>query len=252
MFRVLTGRTSRRVWGPGTIALSVAAHAVLFGGAALAASGSGEQVVILSTEPPLFPEEPPPPATTTPKPDPAPETPRATDAPAPTPGILLTVPEIDEVPDGLPPIDPAEPPTNPADYRNGPAGDVVGEPPAEPREPTGATEPSPGDADGVFDMAAVEELPQIANRAEAGRLLQRAYPSLLRDSGISGRVRAQLVIGADGRPVAGTARIVDASHDAFAEATLRVIERFRFEPAKVNGQPVRVLITLPIDWHTDR
>ena len=33
-----------------------------------------------------------------------------------------------------------------------------------------------------------------------------------------------------------------------AHAAVRAAERFRFRPARLNGQPVSVVISIPIDW----
>lgn len=58
----------------------------------------------------------------------------------------------------------------------------------------------------------------------------------------------ELVVDEDGVPVPGSARVIEASHPAFGEATLRVADRFRFRPARIDGTAVPVVVTIPIVW----
>ena len=46
----------------------------------------------------------------------------------------------------------------------------------------------------------------------------------------------------------GSARVVEATHPLFEDATLRIIERMRFRPAKVLDQAVAVVVQIPIEW----
>jgi protein TonB len=248
MFKVLEGR-KRRAMSPATMAASVAAHLLLLGGAVYAAAndtGPGEklggivELPSLPTEPVApKPVEPPPPP-------PMPEQPRQPDAPAPVAGARLDLPTPDVVPTTIIDEPPGMPPVDPTVYGDGPTGDVIGTPPAEPAPPTGNTTPEPGE-EHILDDSMVEERPEL-NRSGLGRTMERYYPSVLRDSRVAGRVVVELIVNEDGRVREGSARVVDASHPAFGEAALRAVERFRFRPAKMAGVPVPVRVTIPINW----
>jgi protein TonB len=249
MFKVLEGR-KRRVMSPATMAASVAAHLLLLGGAVYAAANdAGPEYVNGEFEvlPPM-PTEPPPPAPVIEAPPPpAPDQPRQPDAPAPVAGARLELPTPDVAPIGILDEPPGVKPVNPDDYKgDGPVGDVIGTPPAEPTPPTGNTTPQPAE-DFVLDSESVEERP-VLNRDGLPRTMERYYPSVLRDSRVAGRVVVELIVDENGRVREGSARVVDASHPAFGEAALRAVERFRFRPAKMAGVPVPVRVTIPINW----
>jgi protein TonB len=84
------------------------------------------------------------------------------------------------------------------------------------------------------------------------RLLDRNYPEALSAAGVSGQVLLELVVDENGRVRPGSVRVVSASHEEFTAATLRIAERMRFRPARVDDRPVAVKVTLPIDWKTAR
>jgi periplasmic protein TonB len=248
MFKVLEGR-KRRVFSPATMVASVAAHLLLLGGAVYAAAsdtGPRERVDNTFELPPLPTEPPPPPVVEPTPPPPAPETPRQPDAPAPVPGTRIDLPTPTEAPQTITPEPPGTPPVDPGDFDDGITGDVIGEPPADPRPPTGNTVPAPP-ADFVLPAESVEEQP-VLNRNGLSRTMERYYPSVLANSRVTGRVVVELIVDEDGRVRANSARVVETTHPAFAEATLRAVERFRFRPAKMAGVPVPVRVTIPINW----
>lgn len=250
MFKVLEGR-KRRVMSPATVAASIAAHILLLGGAVYAAASDTGPVERVTGVIDVFPTpiepaaprpvEPPPP------PPPAPVQPQQPDAPAPVAGARLELPTPDVAPIGIPDEPAGTPPVNPDDYRrDGPVGDVIGTPPAEPAPPTGNTTPEPAE-EYIPDESVVEERPRL-NRDGLGRTMERLYPSVLRDSRVAGRVVVELIVDEDGRVRENSARIVETTHPAFGEATLRAVERFRFRPARMAGVPVPVRVTIPINW----
>lgn len=255
MFKVLNGQ-KRRVISPTTVVASVAAHVLLLGGAVYAAAhdpGPDERIERVIELPPL-PTEPPAPAPEpvepTPPP-PAPAEPAPADAPLPVPGEVLQLETPTEAPQVITPEPPGTPPVNPDDYkRDGRIGDVIGTPPAEPAEPTGTTG-STTPPDYVMPGELAEEQP-LLQRDGLARTMERYYPSVLRDSRVAGRVVLELVVDEDGRVREGSARVVETTHPAFAEATLRAAERFRFRPAKMAGVPVPVRVTIPINWTVPR
>jgi protein TonB len=241
-----SGRRKRRVWSPVTLTLSIGAHVLLLGGLIYASTQPPERVVIdipldpyVDEVPPKTPqppvEEPPPP----PQEEPQPTEPVKGDFVQPVPP--------DRVPDHIPPPDLGAPPLTPEQTSGiGKRGDVIGKPdPEDPRPPTG----NPGTGAGeVFEYELVEERPALKNAREMQRVLQRLYPSLLQEAGITGQTVLQFVVDAEGNVEPASIQVVSTTHEGFREPSTRAAERLRFRPAKVRGRPVRVLISMPISW----
>jgi protein TonB len=255
MFKVLTGEKKRRVISPATLTASIAAHLVLLGGLVYASTGDGGVIEVVSTEMALpeykEPEQPTPPQVDDPAPPPPPAVEDQPEEPQ-APVAALEIPDVTEVPQVIKPEAPATPPIDPRDFeRDGPRGPVITPPP--PGGVPGGTETGQGTqprgSNIVFDEKNVEELP-VLEREGLGRTMERYYPSVLRDARISGRVLVEVIVDENGRARPGSARVIESSHPAFEQATLRVIERFRFTPAKVMGTPVPVRVTIPIQWTT--
>lgn len=251
MFKVVAERRKRRVWSSRTVAASVLVHGLLAAGF-LAAAGPGEEqprevIVDLGYIPP----EPPKPVTVAPTP-PAP----APDKPQPVKGQTVQIPAPDKVPDVIPPPNLNATPVTAAQTTGiGPVGDVFGKPDPDPRPPTGNTEPQPAGTlprwDAPIDAAAADVQPELTNKRQAEMILQRSYPPLLRDVGATGRTTVMLIIDKDGHVEPGSVQVQESTHDAFKDAAVRAVERFRFRPAKLKGQPVAVLVTLPIEWRLE-
>ena len=106
--------------------------------------------------------------------------------------------------------------------------------------------PSPDDS--ALALSAVESPPELLNRAEVAEAISRNYPPLLRDAGVTGSVTLRMRIGSDGVVDPTTIEVVEATHEAFGDAAARVASRLRFRPARVDGKPVRVWVTLPITF----
>lgn len=252
MFRVLIRKRKRRLSSPRTVALSVGVHLLLLGLA-----------VAHSTAAPAPPAEPPAiikdmweiekPAPT--PPPPAPDVPEQPETPPPpVPGETVELPAPTTVPEGLPEVDPNEKPLTEAAVRGiGRLGDYIGPPPPAPTPPTGSDAPPAAlpNFDG-YVYETVEEKPLLDNARDMARLLDRNYPEALSAAGVAGQVMLQLIVDENGRVRPGSARVVSASHEEFTAATLRIAERMRFRPARVEGRPVAVMVTLPIDWKTAR
>lgn len=249
MFKVLTGETKRRGISPATIVASVGAHLLLVGGAVFASGGEpadtgsvvADTVILWNADDP-----PPPPKPVIDEPPPAPAQPNEPDEQVETPaeGNQEEIEQVTEAPEG---IQKEEPGAEPVDITRHTG---VGEPGNNPGPP--ARDPTPPAGDGnagpkVFDVAVVEVRPVLDSRGLA-RTLERNYPAVLRDSRVSGRVVVELVVDEDGHAVPGSARVIEATHPAFGEATLRVADRFRFRPARINGNAVAVVVTIPIVW----
>jgi protein TonB len=250
MFKVLTGEKKRRVISPATITASIAAHLMLLGGLVYASTGDGGviEVVTRVDSIPDYVEEPKEPTPAQPdEPAPAPAAPAAQPNEPQAPVEALEIEEVTEVPREIPTEAPATQPIDLEKYhRDGRRGAVLTPtPPAG----TGTGEPALRGRDFVFDEKNVEELP-VLERDGLSRAMERYYPSVLRDARISGRVLVEVIVDENGRTRPGSARVIESSHPAFEQATLRVLERFRFTPAKVMGTPVPVRVTIPIQWTT--
>ncbi len=91
--------------------------------------------------------------------------------------------------------------------------------------------------------------PRLKNEAEVQRALIRFYPSLLRDSGVSGTVTMWFFIDENGKVIR---RQVNQSsgYDAFDEAAQKVAELMRFSPALNRDKKVPVWVSIPIVFQT--
>lgn len=101
---------------------------------------------------------------------------------------------------------------------------------------------------GTYIASVVDRQAELSNRRDLPRLMQRLYPSALRDARIGGRVVVQFVVDTNGRVDMGTLKITSATHDGFVEPTKQALREFRFEPARVGDRTVRMLTQMPIDW----
>ncbi len=91
--------------------------------------------------------------------------------------------------------------------------------------------------------------PDIRNRAEVSRALEREYPPLLRDAGIGGTVDIWFFIDEEGKVVR---TVVDKSsgHKALDDAAIQVADIIQFSPALNRDKRVPVWISLPITFTT--
>lgn len=257
MFKHVVG-SRKRAWSATTVAVSVGAHLLLAGGVVFAGTGDPEPptteeppVVWIDTDPAPPPPPPPPPVLVDPDEPPPSATP---DAPEPVPGDFVSPRPPEDVPDDIPPVDPDATPLVPADVEPvGNEGDYV-LPGAGPgtTKPTGNPIPSGNGEEGVVPLEMVSERPALRNRSEAERVLRSLYPQVLRDAGMTGRTLVMLTIDEEGRAVPGSATVQESSHPSFRDPALRAVERFRFNPARLNGRPVSVIIVIPIDWKVER
>jgi len=69
------------------------------------------------------------------------------------------------------------------------------------------------------------------------------YPSALRERGVAGSAKIEVVVDKKGRAV--LPRIVEASEPEFGWAAATAAQRWRFEPPKVKGKPVEVRFVIP-------
>jgi protein TonB len=93
--------------------------------------------------------------------------------------------------------------------------------------------------------------PKLLNPDEVLRALERAYPPLLRDAGITGTVGLLVHIDEKGRFL--EARIGTSSGYASLDAAaLGVSEGFRFRPAQNRDVPTAVWTSLPVTFEIRR
>lgn len=72
------------------------------------------------------------------------------------------------------------------------------------------------------------------------------YPRNLQDQGVQGRVLLEFLIGTDGQVDPTSVRVVERTHDGFAPAAVTAIRGCRFQPGRVAGAAVRVLVRMPV------
>lgn len=91
--------------------------------------------------------------------------------------------------------------------------------------------------------------PEILNRDEVQRVLEREYPPLLRDAGIGGQVVVWFFIDEEGRVI--KYQVAQSSgHKALDEAAIRVAPVYRFSPALNRDKKVKVWVQIPITFRT--
>ncbi len=97
--------------------------------------------------------------------------------------------------------------------------------------------------------------PRLLNGREAQRMLEREYPSLLKESGIGGEVIVWLHIDESGDVVESRVREEPAGtsgYDALDAAALAVADVMRFVPAMNRDEPTEVWVQIPITFTVGR
>jgi len=98
----------------------------------------------------------------------------------------------------------------------------------------------------VFMEAEVEQRPSLLS------IPPLRYPDYLRQMGVEGRVIVRAIIGTNGRAEPKSIDIVQTPDPGFNAAARDFVWLARFSPAKINGRPVRMWITIPIDFKIRR
>ncbi|MDR0786415.1 MAG: TonB family protein [Gemmatimonadota bacterium] len=236
MLNVYTQPRKKKAMTPGAMFLSV----VLHGGALVAAvyltiqapvEAKGEEELVEFVE--IQDDEPPPP-------DEAPPPPPM-EAPPPVVQNVL-IPPV-EIPTDIPAVDLTQLAVSATDFSGIGAAAVT-----TTTGPVIDLEAARQDSTFAFEVAVLDSPPSIANMTEVQRTLSRLYPRMLLNAGITGTVQVQFVIQPDGRVDPSSVRVVSASNDQFSNATVQAINEFRFRPGIYRGEPVRVLIEMPIQW----
>jgi TonB family protein len=104
------------------------------------------------------------------------------------------------------------------------------------------------DVDAVY--VNVQEMPQYPGGNNVLLEYLRAnikYPAICRENRIQGRVLVSFIINKDGSIEAP--RVVRGVHEALDYEALRVISEMPvWEPGRLNGEPVRVMYTIPVNF----
>lgn len=102
---------------------------------------------------------------------------------------------------------------------------------------------APGSGDGSpVDGSLVDDAPMMLVGPAP------AYPDLLRQAGVQGRVVVEVVIDTLGHVEPGSFVVVGSAHPAFVASALQSIRASLFRPARVLGRVVRVRVRIPIDF----
>jgi len=154
--------------------------------------------------------------------------PRSLDRPPPIVRRTLVAPV--QVPTGIPPVDL----TRTFDLDDFSRFDAVE------GDWLGVDEETPVDSLQVFSAAAVDEAPV---RISSPPL---EYPRMMRQAGVGGVVLVQAVVDSSGRVESGSVQVLESSQSAFDGAAKRLVQRSLFQPGRLRGMPVRVLVQIPV------
>ena len=72
-----------------------------------------------------------------------------------------------------------------------------------------------------------------------------AYPDSLRRAGVEGEVLTQFVVDQEGKPLAGSMKVLKPADAAFVQAVRDVFPSLRFTAPEVDGNRVRQLVQVP-------
>ncbi len=75
------------------------------------------------------------------------------------------------------------------------------------------------------------------------------YPDSMRHDGTSGVVALVLVIDEKGEIISST--VAKSSHHDFEKPALDAVRNWKFKPAKKDGTPVKVRVTIPLRFNVD-
>jgi protein TonB len=207
--------------------LSVVVHAAVIALAVVVTANAGlkkdekvkaEDITFMETPkekpPPPEPEKPPPPDVVV--------------TPPPPKGFQTIVAPID-IPDKIPEPDLSKAVTDAADFSGtGVAG---------------------GTSKGVVGgTAKVSDQPYFVFQVEKPALAREGnptppFPEILRQSGITGQVVAEFVVGTDGKADMSTFHVLSSTHDLFTAAVKRTLPKMSFYPAEIGGQKVKQLVS---------
>lgn len=182
-----------------------------------------------------------------PEPEPPPPTP--VDVPPPPQGFQELIPPLTPPP-VIPDVMENAPPVNIEDFSGigvagGTSQGVAG---GVPQDASGVVADSTAEPGFAYQVAVLDSPPALTNMTDVQRALVRNYPRLLLDAGISGAVTMRFVIEPNGTVDQSSLQVLSATNDQFRTAAGNVVEMMRFRPGRYRGEPVRVLIEMPINF----
>ncbi|HEX6898849.1 MAG TPA: energy transducer TonB [Thermoanaerobaculia bacterium] len=95
------------------------------------------------------------------------------------------------------------------------------------------------------------EIKPVGLEVEKPRIVKQAspeYPKALSVLGAEGWVAVSTIIGVDGRPVSPRIVKIEGGGPAMAYVAMDSLAQWRFEPAKLDGQPVAVFYVLTVNF----
>ena len=186
-----------------------------------------------------------PPGEMAPRPVPAPAPKKGTDTAQPGRALAppRAVPDVppEATPDALPApeSDPApEGPEGPGDGAPGdPNGSRFGIPGGN-----GDGDAGPGDGPGVEPLEVTGDMvrPVLLEKVSP------TYPRVARQAGLGGRVTVRAVIAPDGS--VESVEVFASTNPLFNQAAADAVRKWRYRPALMNGNPVRVYFTVVVDF----
>lgn len=75
------------------------------------------------------------------------------------------------------------------------------------------------------------------------------YPEALRRDGVSGLVAVTVVI--DEKGIVISSEVSKSSHNEFEAPSIEAVKGWKFKPAKVGGNAVKVRVTIPMRFNVD-
>ncbi|HET7462711.1 MAG TPA: TonB family protein [Longimicrobium sp.] len=131
-----------------------------------------------------------------------------------------------------------------------PAADTTAQPALPGEEPPGDGAGTQPPDTATAQLGEVEVQPEMLDRGQVAAEMARNYPPALRAAGVAGEVTVQFRINAAGGVDASTIQVVHSTDPAFSDPAVRVISRTRWRPARKDGRPVAVWITIPLLFDT--
>lgn len=181
--------------------------------------------------------DPPPPVE--PKPEPQPE-PKPIE-PEPLP-VAEPEPVIEPEPKPDPEPEPVPLPTPVPEPAQPPVKETPSSPePTQPRKETAESSKTPQEA-----LPTPVPIFKLTATARFIRKVEPTYPQLLKNQGISGRVKLAILIDKTGQ--VRNIEVLESSHPEFADAAIKAINNSSFQAAESNGQRVPSRLILPVNF----
>jgi serine/threonine-protein kinase len=139
---------------------------------------------------------------------------------------------------------PIQPPTP---VENRAAQQVAVAPPPAAAAPAPAAPARPRvDPSRVYRPGELDQPPALANRADFSRAVARNYPS---SANGAGSAVVEFVVLPNGTVDRSSIRVVEVSDPVLRRAAAAAAGSARFTPARVDGQPVRASVSIPLTWN---